>query len=67
MGTENVGVVSFNQVVLVPEGVKSDDVTYQASLTIPKGWDAATALTVKRVDNRLELEPCTLTALTVHV
>jgi predicted metalloprotease with PDZ domain len=46
MGTENVGVVNFNQVVLVPEGMKSDDVTVSTTLRVPRDWQFGTALPV---------------------
>ena len=46
--TPNLALLSWNQVVLYPEGVPSDDYSYQASLRLPEGWKWATALPVSR-------------------
>ncbi len=42
--TANLVVLSWNQVLLYPEGHGSDDLTYVASLRIPVGWKFGTAL-----------------------
>jgi predicted metalloprotease with PDZ domain len=36
--------LNWNQVVLYPQGTKSDDVTITASIRLPKGWSFGTAL-----------------------
>ena len=46
--TPNLALLSWNQVVLYPQGVPSDDYSYQASLRLPEGWKWATALPVSR-------------------
>ncbi len=40
----NLAVLSWNQVLLYPEGYGSDDLTYKASLRLPVGWKFGTAL-----------------------
>jgi predicted metalloprotease with PDZ domain len=40
----DLAVLSWNQVLLYPEGYASDDLTYEASLQLPKGWKFGTAL-----------------------
>jgi predicted metalloprotease with PDZ domain len=42
--TANLAVISWNQVLLYPEGYGSDDLTYEASLRLPRGWKFGTAL-----------------------
>ena len=42
--TANLVVLSWNQVLLYPEGYRSDDLTYVASLRLPEGWKFGTAL-----------------------
>jgi predicted metalloprotease with PDZ domain len=44
--TQELAVISWNQVVLYPQGRPSDQITYQASLRLPAGWSYATALPV---------------------
>jgi predicted metalloprotease with PDZ domain len=41
----NLALVSWNEVVLYPEGRQSADLRFQTSATLPAGWDYATALT----------------------
>jgi predicted metalloprotease with PDZ domain len=42
--TAHLGIYSWNQVLLYPQGARSDDVMFRASLQIPGGWKYATAL-----------------------
>lgn len=42
--TASLLVLSWNQVLLYPEGAPSDSITYVASLRIPRGWKFGTAL-----------------------
>src|SRR2546422_847322 len=42
--TPDLAVLSWNQVLLYPEGYGSDDLTYKASLRLPPGWKFGTAL-----------------------
>src|SRR5437879_4468299 len=44
--TANLAVISWNQVLLYPEGYGSDDLRYEASLHLPSRWRYGTALPV---------------------
>jgi predicted metalloprotease with PDZ domain len=54
----------WNQVVMYPSGVASDDVQVTASIRLPEGWKSATALAVKsQSGSTVEFEPVSLTRL----
>ncbi|MBZ5568437.1 MAG: M61 family peptidase [Acidobacteriia bacterium] len=69
--TDKLAVISWNQLLLYPAGFTSDQLTYEASLTLPQGWKFGTALpqsgTLQRVDsqkmNMALFQPATLTTL----
>lgn len=62
--TSQIAVLNWNLVLLYPQGKKSDDLTYLASLRVPKGWKFATALQVARESSEgTEFEPVSLTTL----
>lgn len=62
--TPNIAALNWNQVALYPAGYPSDALTYEPTLTIPKGWKFATALRVDdRDDNTLEFKPVSFTNL----
>ncbi len=42
--TESLAIILWNQLLLYPAGVRSDDLRYQARLKLPAGWTLATAL-----------------------
>jgi len=42
--TESLAIVLWNQLVLYPAGVRSDDLRFAASLRLPKGWRFGSAL-----------------------
>ena len=44
--TANLAVLSWNQVLLYPEGYGSDDLAYEATLHLPAGWKYGSALPV---------------------
>jgi predicted metalloprotease with PDZ domain len=44
LSTESLAIISWNQLVLYPAGVQSDDLRYQARLRLPAGWSFGTAL-----------------------
>jgi predicted metalloprotease with PDZ domain len=48
--TAQVAVLPWNLVVLYPQGTKTDDVMFSASIRVPAGWKFATALTTERSD-----------------
>jgi predicted metalloprotease with PDZ domain len=45
--TTRLAVLSWNQLVLYPQGAQPDDLQVQASLRLPEGWQYATALPVQ--------------------
>ncbi|HJY85504.1 MAG TPA: hypothetical protein VKE24_01590 [Candidatus Acidoferrales bacterium] len=62
--TAQLAVLNWNLVLLYPQGRKSDDVTFQASLRLPAGWKFGTALPVARQSAEgIEFEPVSLTTL----
>ena len=46
--TAHLGIYSWNQVVLYPQGARTDEVMVRASLQLPDGWMFGTALPVTR-------------------
>ncbi len=46
--TTELALLSWNQVMLYPEGKKTDEVQVQASLRVPAGWKYGTALPIAR-------------------
>lgn len=42
--TESLAIILWNQLVLYPAGVQSDDLQYKARLRLPAGWSFGTAL-----------------------
>jgi predicted metalloprotease with PDZ domain len=67
--TPNLVVLSWNQVLLYPEGYGSDDLNYAAQLRLPDGWKFATALhpannaLTARTANTTSFDPVSLTTL----
>ena len=62
--SENLAVLSWNQVLLYPKGRASDSVTFAASLRLPAGWKFGTALRVAReAGGRVEFAPVSLSTL----
>ncbi len=62
--TDALALLSWNQVLLYPYGKASDDLTYQAKVTLPAGWSFGTALPVARQDGAtVTFKPVTLTTL----
>jgi len=55
--TTELAVLSWNQFVLYPQGAASDQLQYQASLRIPRGWRYGTALPVAKESGE-EIDPC---------
>ncbi len=47
--TAHLGIYSWNQVLLYPQGVRTDDVMFRASIQLPPGWKYATALPANTV------------------
>jgi predicted metalloprotease with PDZ domain len=62
--TDKLAIISWNQVLLYPKGWKADDITFSASLKIPRGWKYATSLPgANAVENDLHFAPASLTTL----
>jgi len=62
--TPNLAIIAWNQFLLYPQGATSDDVTFNASITLPDGWQCATALTTKtHSGSRFDFAPVPLTML----
>jgi predicted metalloprotease with PDZ domain len=62
--TSKVAVLNWYLVLLYPQGTKSDDLTYVASLRLPTGWKYGTALPVSKEEaGEIEFAPASLTTL----
>lgn len=62
--TANLAVVSWNQVLLYPEGQSPDQMVIAASLRLPPGWKFGTALPVANDSNGyVEFKPVSLVTL----
>ncbi len=62
--TTELAVLNWNQVLLYPEGVPSDQLRYQANLRVPNSWRYGTALPIaKETGNEIEFQPSGLTTL----
>jgi predicted metalloprotease with PDZ domain len=62
--TDKLVIISWNQVLLYPKGWKAEDITFSASLKLPRGWKYATSLPgAHEVENDLHFAPAPLTTL----
>ncbi len=62
--TPALAVVSWNQLLLFPEGRPSDQVEFRARLKAPAGWRYGTALPIAReTGDQIEFRPASLTTL----
>ncbi len=62
--TAKIAVLNWYLVTLYPQGVKTDDLTYEATLQLPAGWKYGTALPVaKETPEEVAFAPATLTTL----
>ena len=63
--TAKMAILEWNLLVLYPEGAKTDDLTYVATLSVPAGWKYATALELAQEtdDGSAEFKPVSLTTL----
>ena len=63
-GTPNLLLLSWNEVSFYPAGKKSDALTCQASLTLPEGWQHASALDEEPASGAtIHFRPCSFTML----
>ncbi len=62
--TAQLTLLSWNQLLLYPAGVPSDQLTYQAQLKLPAGWKFGTALPTRETrGDTTQFEPVPLTTL----
>lgn len=62
--TTELAVLSWNQLVLFPEGVSADNLRIEAGLRVPKGWRYGSALPIRRESgDQIEFEPASLNTL----
>jgi predicted metalloprotease with PDZ domain len=62
--TPHLAVISWNQLVLYPQGRRLDALTYSARLLLPAGWKAGTALRVAQESpGSIQFRPVLLTTL----
>lgn len=62
--TDKMAVISWNTMLLYPEGFTSDELKYEASLRLPEGWKFGTALGVSsNAGGELRFQPVSLTTL----
>ncbi len=62
--TTELAVLNWNQVLLYPQGVPSDQLRFQANLRVPNSWRYGTALPIaKETGNEIEFQPSSLTTL----
>jgi len=62
--TPKLALLNWYVLMLYPQGAKSDELTYVASLKLPAGWKYGTALPVeKESSGQIEFAPATLTTL----
>jgi predicted metalloprotease with PDZ domain len=62
--TQAMTVISWNTLVLYPQGWASDELTYQASLRLPTGWKFGTSLDVASTNGQtIQFGPASLTRL----
>ena len=62
--TSELAVLNWNQLVLYPEGVPADQLTYHANLRVPNSWRYGTALPIARESgNEIEFQPAPLNTL----
>lgn len=62
--SSNILDLNWNAVLLYPKGARSDDVSFEPSITLPAGWKFGTALPEPRVSgDDVEFAPVSLTTL----
>jgi predicted metalloprotease with PDZ domain len=62
--TPKLALLSWNQIIVYPDGPKANAITYDASITLPPGWSFGTALPVKSARlPEVAFEPVSLTTL----
>jgi predicted metalloprotease with PDZ domain len=62
--TAHLGIYSWNQVLLYPQGARTDDVMFRTTMELPAGWKFGTALPVANQNGAtIDFQPVSLTTL----
>jgi predicted metalloprotease with PDZ domain len=61
--TDKMAVISWNTLLLYPEGWTSDELKYEASLRLPSGWKFGTSLITASQGTEIKFAPVSLTML----
>ena len=61
--TDKMAVISWNTLLLYPEGWTSDELKYEASLRLPAGWKFGTSLATASQGPEIKFAPVSLTML----
>ena len=62
--TSQLGMLSWNQVLMYPAGTPSDQLDLQTTLKVPQGWSYGTALPIQRESgDTIEFKPASLTTV----
>ncbi len=62
--TSELAVLNWNHLLLYPEGTPTDQLNYQASLRVPRGWRYGTALPIaSETGDTIQFKPSSLTTL----
>ena len=62
--TDKMTVISWNTLLLYPEGWTSDELSYEASLRLPEGWKFGTPLPIaSQASGEIKFSPASLTTL----
>jgi predicted metalloprotease with PDZ domain len=61
--SENLGVISWNELLLYPEGQSSDDIRVQGSVKLPPGWQGVGALQTTPSFDQIALPESDLTTM----
>jgi predicted metalloprotease with PDZ domain len=61
--TPLLGIIAWNQVLLYPSGINTDDISIQGNLRIPEGWQFGTALPMAEHGSIIRFQPVSLTTL----
>jgi len=62
--TDKLAILSWNQMLLYPKGIPTDQLKYQADLTVPAGWRYASALPIETESGRhIQFQSASLTTL----
>lgn len=62
--TDSLYALSWNQLIVFPQGLRADNIKFEPSIIFPEGWEYGTALhSIKRDKNTASFGPVSLTTL----